>query len=128
MSYEIIIDGTKLLWSTSFTLTDESEPSETETHTGVIMTPAEIGNWTIGIDRATAHDYLEEQEVYDLMEKSKNEYVTIVATKKTNKGVIRNTCTNCLRTSYDEDVDEKGEITYSAEWKAQNVKKEFLKA
>ena len=128
MSYEIIIDGTKLLWSTSFELSDESEPNETETHTGVIVTPAEIGNWTVSIDRATAHDYIEEQEVYNLMQKAKEEEVTIVSIKKTKKGILRTTCSNCLRTSYEESVDEKGEIEYSVEFKAQTIKKEFLKA
>ena len=48
--------------------------------------------------------------------------------KKTKKGILRTTCSNCLRTTYSESVDEKGEIEYSVEFKAQTIKKEFLKA
>ena len=127
MGFEIIMDGTKLMWTTSFEVEDNSEPNETTTHTGVLTTPAEVGNWTVSVERATAYDYVEEQEVYNLMEKSKNVPVTIVATKKTSKGILRTTCTNCVRTSYSESVDENGEVTFSAEWTSRAVIKEFLK-
>lgn len=128
MSFEIIVDGSKLMWSTSFEVEDNSEPNEVTTHTGVLTNPPEVGNYTVSIDRATAYDYIEEQEVYDMIEKAKNEEITIVAVKKTKKGIIRTTCTNCIRTSYSESVDENGEMEFSMEFNAQYMKKEFLKA
>ncbi|MCI5616454.1 MAG: hypothetical protein MR352_00035 [Ruminococcus sp.] len=128
MSYEIIIDGSKMLWTTSFEVEDNSEPNEVTTHTGVLTNPPEVGNYTVSIDRASAYDYVEEQEIFDILEKAKKEEITIVAVKKTKKGILRTTCTNCIRTSYSESVDENGEMEFSTEFNSQSMFKEFLKA
>ena len=83
---------------------------------------------TVSIDRASAYDYVEEQEIFDILEKAKKEEITIVAVKKTKKGILRTTCTNCIRTSYSESVDENGEMEFSTEFNSQYMFKEFLKA
>ena len=64
MSFEIIMDGSRILWTTSFSWEDNSDVDETTTHSGVITTPDDVGNHKIKIDNASINDYVEENEVY----------------------------------------------------------------
>lgn len=128
MSFEIIMDGQKILWTTSFSWEDNSDVNETTTHSGVISTPAENGNYSISIERASINDYMEEQQVYDILKKAKTEPITVVAVKKTTRGINRTTCVNAIRTSFSEDYDENGEVTFSFDMNCDDIVKEFIKA
>lgn len=128
MSFVIEMDGKPIMWTTSFSWEDNSDVNETTTHTGVITTPAEKGNYTISIERASVNNYAEEQECYDILKKSKTEPITVVATKQTRKGINRTTCIKCIRTSFSEEYDENGDVTFSFDMNCEDVVKEFKKS
>lgn len=127
MSFEIIMDGSRILWTTSFSWEDNSDVDETTTHSGVITTPADNGNYKIKIDKASINDYVEENEVYNILKKCKTEPITVIAVKKTKRGVNRTTGINCVRTSFSEEVDENGQVSFSIELNAEDIVKEFVK-
>lgn len=115
MSFEIIIDGKSLLYTTKFEVEDDFEPDTTTTHSGSIVTPPETGTYTVSIERATKVEYVDEAEVFAILEKCKTDPVTIVAVKKTVNGSIRWTYSNCVRSSFKTSVDENGQIEYTFE-------------
>ena len=127
MSFEIIMDGSRILWTTSFSWEDNSDVDETTTHSGVITTPADVGNYKIKIDKASINDYVEENEVYGILKKAKTEPITVIAVKKTKRGVNRTTGITCVRTSFSEEVDENGQVSFSIELNAEDIIKEFVK-
>lgn len=127
MSFEIIMDGSKILWTTSFEWEDNSDSDETTTHSGVISTPAEVGNYKVKIDKASVNDYVEENEAYSILKKCKTEPITVIAVKKTSRGINRTTCINCTRTSFKESVDDNGKVSFSFELSCEDIIKEFVK-
>lgn len=128
MSYKIILDGKTLLWTTKFESEDNSETNETATHSGPLVTPPESGTYTLKVERATAYDYADEQEVYDALQKCKKEEVVLIAIKETTNSKLTWTYTGCLRSSYKQEVDENGEVSYTFELTAKTEDFESVKA
>lgn len=122
MSFEIILDGKKLLWTTKYEIEDSFEPDTVTTHSGSIVIPPETGTYTVSIERATKVDYVDEGEIFSILEKCKTEPITCVAVKKTSNGSVRWTHINCIRSSFKTSVDENGEIEFTFELTAEDQK------
>lgn len=127
MSFEIFIDGLKILWTTSFESEPEGESETTTTHSGPIIDPPESDTYNITIERATNYESIHEQEVLRIIEKSRDNPVTIVAVKKTPRGGMRLSYSNCkLSTKPSYSVDENGKLEISMEYIGENETIEIL--
>lgn len=117
--FEIIINGKKCLYTTSFKDTKELDVSETPTHTGPILSPKQNVSATVSIERATKFDYIEEQEIMNILEKMETVPATVVAVNKQPGGVLRKTFINCLVSKNESEVKDTEETSFSFELKAE---------
>lgn len=117
--FEIIINGKKCLYTTSFKDTKELDVNEIPTHSGPILSPKQNVSATVSVERATKFDYVEEQEVMNILERMETEPATIVAVNKQPKGVLRKTFINCLLSKDESEVKDTEETSFSFEFKAE---------